>query len=155
MKQLQMLYFTGYLTILVSGKMPERFFQKCTMQGIPIWNVVKKGEETCLGTIKKQHLSYIKELQAQTNYTIEIVQQRGLPFLWKRLLQRKPLFIAMIITVMFIFILSNIVWKVEMNGFPKDLEEKITKALKKSGCSSWGMDVSYRYPQFYSTKVVK
>lgn len=133
MKQLQMLYFTGYLTILVSGKMPERFFQKCTMQGIPIWNVVKKGEETCLGTIKKQHLSYIKELQAQTNYTIEIVQQRGLPFLWKRLLQRKPLFIAMIITVMFIFILSNIVWKVEMNGFPKDLEEKITKALKNQG----------------------
>lgn len=34
---------------------------------------------------------------------------------------------------MFIFILSNIVWKVEMNGFPKDLEEKITKALKNQG----------------------
>lgn len=133
MKQVQGSLLSGYVTILVKGKHPELFFQRCADDGFIVWNIQKKAQHECIGNIKREDLHQVQQLIQSSSYTITIVHKRGLPFLFKRFLDRKELYISFIASLLFVIFLSNIIWKVEIKGIPKDLEEKISEQLSAYG----------------------
>ncbi|WLV23596.1 sporulation protein YqfD [Aciduricibacillus chroicocephali] len=129
-------FMTGYVTIVVTGKLPERFFQACAKAGIPAWDIRKTGTDTCRGRIEKVHIPAIRELRRGYNFKIRFVEKKGLPFLWRGFLRKKEWFAAAVLSLLLIIFLSNILWRVEVSGVPHELEVKIEKQLKKYGIHS-------------------
>src|SRR5690625_3548244 len=111
MKRLQVSYLFGYVTVQIKGIMPERFFQTCVDHQIAIWNIEKTEEHVCVGSLRKKDIQTIKEIAQQTDYLITIVEERGVPYLYKKLLKHNYLLVGFFIAIVFLFLLSNIVWR--------------------------------------------
>src|SRR5699024_12314873 len=62
--------------------------------------------------------------------------RKGFPFILKRFLRKKEIITGIVLGFLFIFFLSNIIWKVEINGVPTDMEEKMVKKLNSYGIRS-------------------
>ncbi|API90573.1 MULTISPECIES: sporulation protein YqfD [Virgibacillus] len=139
MKQKNKPNAAGAVTIVVTGDRPELFFQHCTSHGIRIWDVMKTSNQACQGTISLKDAKYIKVLRRGMHYKIKFIDKKGFPFIIRRYLRKKELLIAFILSCLFLFILSNIVWDVKITGVPKDIEEKIGKQLEEYGIQpgSW------------------
>lgn len=155
MKQIQGSFFTGYVTISVKGKQPELFFQLCTRNGIPVWDIKKTAEDECEGNIKLHDVKTAKTLRKNTAYKIRFIQKKGVPFYINRFLKRKELLIAGVLSILLILFLSNIIWEVKVTGVPKDIEEKITKQLDSYGVHSGAWKFSIDSPKEIQKKLVE
>ncbi len=133
MKLTQGVFFTGYTTVKVRGKFPEFFFNRCSEQGIMLWDIQKIDEHTCQANIKLEHVSLLKRIRRNTDYKISFEKRKGLPFWWSSLLKKKPLVIGFLLGCLAIFLLSNMVWRVEIEGVTPELEHKIEKQLDEYG----------------------
>ncbi|MFS0672849.1 sporulation protein YqfD [Ornithinibacillus sp. 179-J 7C1 HS] len=134
MKQIQGSFIKGYVRIVVSGNLPELFFQECTTKGITVWNIKKEGKNSCSGNVKLSDLSKVKLLRRGKNYKISFKQRRGYPFLLSRFLRKKEFVLSFIMSILLILFMSNIIWKVEVTGdLPIEIEEKIAKQLDEYG----------------------
>lgn len=155
MKQIQGSILSGYITVLVKGKSPELFFQQCIDNGMVIWNIKKKSAEECIGNIKLEDMEQIEEMIELSNYTLVTVRKKGLPFLLKRLLKRKELYFSVVASLLFIVFLSNVIWKVEISGIPKDLEEKISEQLTNYGIHAGAWAFTLDSPGTIQQKLVQ
>src|SRR5699024_5796397 len=85
----------------------------------------------CQGNIRLHDISYIQQIKADMPYNVSVKQEKGLPFIFKRLLRRKEIIVALIASFFLILCLSNVIWDVKVTGVSTEIEEKINKALKK------------------------
>lgn len=131
MKHTQGTLFTGYVTIVVVGKNPELFFQACINNDILVWNIKKTSDTTCQGNIKLNDVKLIKKIRRQRKYKIKFIDKKGYPFLLKRLTKRKEIVTAFLVSMLFIIVLSNIVWDVKITGVSKEVEAKVNDELKE------------------------
>jgi len=139
MKHIQESFFTGYVTISVMGTQPELFFQKCIEHDILVWNIQKTADNSCKGNIRLQDIQTMRKLKRETPYQIKFTYKKGLPFLVKKILRKKEIIYALLISLTVIFLLSNILWKVTITGVSKEMEEKINEQLNIYGIhpGSW------------------
>jgi len=139
MKYKQNHFITGYVTILATGDRPEIFFQYCNEQNITVWDVKRINEYSCQGNIKLDDVKAIKHLKRATGYKINFTNKQGYPFMIRRLLRRKQILLGMIISLLLILLLSNILWKVSVEGVSTEMEEKIYEQLESYGIhpGSW------------------
>jgi similar to stage IV sporulation protein len=134
MKQIQGSFIKGYVRIIVTGRMPEMFFQECVNSGVTVWNVRREGSSSCSGNVKLSDISEIRRLRRERNYKITFEQRRGYPFIFSRFFRKKEFIFSFIMSILLILFMSNIIWKVEITGeLPKEIEEKITKQLNAYG----------------------
>lgn len=146
MKHIQESYITGFVTVSVTGKQPELFFQQCIERGIFVWNIKKPAENICKGNIRLHDIQMIKKLRRGTSYKIKFTQKKGLPFLVKRILKYKEILYALILSICLIVFLSNILWKVSITGVSEEMEEKINEQLITYGIRPGSLLFSFDSP---------
>ncbi|MBD1222835.1 sporulation protein YqfD [Virgibacillus halodenitrificans] len=129
-------HLTGYVTISVTGNLPERFFQTCANEGITVWNVKKKSAKICEGTIKLSDIQQLRKINRRKNYKIKFTEKKGYPFFLRRITKKKELMFALVCSLLLVVFLSNIIWKINITGVPKDIEEKISRKLNDYGIHS-------------------
>lgn len=154
MKNLQGSFLAGYVTILVQGNHPEYFFQSCSEKGIIVWNIKKESTSTCKGNIKLQDLDIAKQVKRQGTYKLTFTHKKGLPFLIKRLTGKKEILFGLLLSVMFIFFLSNVIWEVKITGVPTDIEEKISEQLDEYGIHQGTWTFSLDKPSVIQQKLI-
>ncbi|GGA68656.1 sporulation protein YqfD [Ornithinibacillus halotolerans] len=134
MKQIQGTFIKGYVRIVVTGHMPEMFFQSCVSNGITVWDIKRESSKSCSGNIKLADVSKVKQLRRKYEYKISFKERRGYPFIFHRFIRRKEFVLSFIMSILLIIFMSNIIWKVEITGeLPLELEEKIVKQLNEYG----------------------
>lgn len=131
MKYTQGTLLTGYVTIVVEGEYPELFFQDCINNGIFVWNIKKISETKCQGNMKLHDIKVMKKIRRQKKYKIKFIDKKGYPFILKRLIRRKEIVTAFLISMLFIIVLSNVVWDVKITGVSKEIEAKVYDELKE------------------------
>lgn len=139
MKHIQGSFLTGYVTIIIKGNLPERFYQLCLNHNVSVWNVKKVAKDQCQANISLQDINIVDKLLEQTDYDMKVIHQKGVPFLYQRLIKRKEIMISLLLSVLLVVFLSNIIWKVNITGVSSDIEEKINKQLESYGVhpGSW------------------
>lgn len=155
MKHLQESYLTGHVTLLVKGEKPELFFQQCMGYGIVIWDIKKKTENSCQGNIKLRDIHVIKKVNRSTNYKLTFIHRKGYPFIIKRLMRKKEVLIACMISLLLIVLLSNILWKITITGVSKEMEEKISEKLTSYGVHQGSWVFNLDSPRSIQQKLVK
>lgn len=133
MKITQGVFFTGYTTVKIKGKFPEFFFNRCSEQGVMLWNIKKIDEETCVANIKLEDVSKLKGIRRRTDYKVHFQKRMGLPFWFRSILKKKPVVIGFFLGCVVIFLLSNMVWRVQIDGVTPEIEHKIQKNLDEYG----------------------
>src|SRR5699024_5362903 len=74
-----------------------------------------------------------KKICAGLQIKVVILEKRGLQFLLKDVIFKKEILISLILSVFILFILSNLIWSVEINGLPEEIEEKVSEQLDRYG----------------------
>lgn len=126
-------WLTGYITIVVKGAHPELFFQILAKHQIMSWDIIKHDKETACGRIKLADVMKVRQIRRKTRYKLSFGSRKGLPFTMKQLNQKRPLIIGFLVVIIFIFMLSNLIWRVDITGLDAEIEEKVSQQLEEYG----------------------
>ncbi|WP_058307412.1 sporulation protein YqfD [Gracilibacillus massiliensis] len=137
-------WLKGYITIEIRGQYPEHFFDMCARYGIPSWDLTKKNATTAIGKIKLTDLSKLRQVKKRSIYKVYFKERSGLPFFLHSLKSQKPLLIGCMIAFAIIFILSNIVWRIDVTGLDEEIENKVLAQMEayglEKGSFQWNID---------------
>lgn len=124
---------TGYIVLACKGEKIEEVFNLCLKRNIKLWHVKQIKKDAYKVTIEKKHFHTFEEICENNNIQLKVLKERGLPFLFKILFTKKEILISAVISVVLLFILSNIIWSVNIEGLPEELEYKVAERLESYG----------------------
>lgn len=127
------MYFTGFLTITVSGRFPEHFINKCSSCGIPLWNVVRISDCAVRCRISALDFKKISVITAETKVSVEVNIKHGLPYFLQKHKKRKIILLSSFIFIASVIVSNMFVWKIEITGNKKIHDEKILSTLQDTG----------------------
>lgn len=125
-------YILGYVNISVEGYFIERFINICISKNILLWNLKRKKSSFLYASIGKRDFKKLKQIAKITKCRVKIERKSGVPFLLHRYKKRKLFFAFLLIIILFIFIISNFIWNIDVIGNVNIPKEEIIKNLEEN-----------------------
>jgi similar to stage IV sporulation protein len=133
MKNRWIIFFSGIVTVKLTGKGLERFINNLTKNGLYIWHVKRQGVQSITFKMKLKDAKKIRIFVKGSGCRVDFMQREGAPFLLNRLFHNSGLLVGGILFVFVILLLSNMVWGINVKGADPATEYKIYKELDKMG----------------------
>ncbi|MBL4951355.1 sporulation protein YqfD [Neobacillus sp. OS1-32] len=133
MKNQWIVFLFGRVTVKVTGRGIERFLNVLTRNGILIWNVKRHGANTITFKIKLQDAMKIRHFARKSECRISFLRRSGMPFLLKRMFKNSGFLIGAGMFLVIVFLLSNVIWGIEIKGAKPATEYQIRQELDKMG----------------------
>lgn len=122
---------TGYLKVKVNGKGTERLLNRLLKQEVHIWNAKKAGTETLIFCIRLEDVPALRKAARNSGCKISFLERKGGPFLGMKLRKYSGLVVGLVLFFFITFILSNMVWGIQIKGASPAVEHQITKELAR------------------------
>lgn len=133
MKKMQAGNLIGYVNFEMHSEDAVPFIRHCQEQNIYVWDVRKKDSDIVTGKLYWHQFKRWTELAVHLDVDMHQDVSKGLlPFVL-RFICRKEIITAAVISVLFVLLLSNLVWKIEVAGVSKEIEMKIRRELDNHG----------------------
>ncbi|MDZ5470943.1 sporulation protein YqfD (plasmid) [Bacillus sp. 31A1R] len=126
-------FFSGVVTVKVSGKGLERFLNSLMREEILIWHVKRHGTATMIFKIRLEDVHNMRRVVRNSDCKVEFLQRSGLPFFVKQLISNSGFLIGAALFFAVVLLLSNMVWGIEIKGANPATEYKIRKELDSIG----------------------
>lgn len=128
-------FLKGYVIIEITGKNTARFINICARRGIKVYSVEQKDGKTLL-CIKKSDFYLLRPIAKKTKTAVRIREKAGL-YHFAKLHRKRYLFAAgLFMFILFISIMSQYIWVVEINGVEISDYNTIAASLEKCGVKS-------------------
>ena len=79
-------------------------------------------------------ITKLRQIVRKSDCKVTFLQGKGLPFLWKRVLKNSGFLVGIVAFLLCIFVLSNMVWGIEVHNAKPETEHTIRKELRSNGC---------------------
>ena len=125
-----MYFLKGYVSIKVFGRKAEKFINIAIERNIGLWNIKRKNNHISMNISIKGY----KELwfvARKLNIPIRLVKKRGFPFLLHKLWRRKVFAFGLILFILTLYILSSLIWFVEVEGLQTINHKEFTEFIKE------------------------
>lgn len=108
-------YIEGYVGFLIIGAFPERFINFCAKNGMYIWGIkpTPKGYEGYTSTANYRQFPKVRRA---TQTRARITSRNGLPFVLTKYNKRWGVWAGLAVAGMMLYMLSTIVWSINING---------------------------------------
>jgi similar to stage IV sporulation protein len=126
-------WLNGYLVIILKGKRIERLINLSLNKRMQIWNITRYDEQRGKMAISLEDFFRLKPLLKETGCRVRIMGKHGLPFFFRRVRKRYAFFAGFAAFITLLFVLSNMIWSVEVLGTDKIPEHKVEEIAKKIG----------------------
>lgn len=126
-------YYTGYVKVKAYGRGTERLINMLTRRGLHIWDVKRVGSESLIFHMDFREISKLRQVVRKSDCKVRFLQGRGVPFLMKRIMKNSGFLAGLIAFLLCIFVLSNMVWGIEVKDAKPETEHAIRKELDKMG----------------------
>ncbi|AOH55754.1 sporulation protein YqfD [Peribacillus muralis] len=126
-------YYTGYVKVKAHGKGAERLINMLTRRGLHIWDLKRVGSETLIFHMDFRDIPKLRQVMRKSDCKVSFMQGRGFPFLVKRVMKNSGFLVGLIAFLLCIFVLSNMVWGIEVKDAKPATEHAIRKELDKMG----------------------
>jgi similar to stage IV sporulation protein len=126
-------FYSGIVTVKITGKGIERLINSLTRNGLIIWNVKRSGTETIVFKMKLSDVNALRKYRRSSGCKVRFLQRSGAPFLLKRLFRNSGFLVGAMGFILVIMVLSNMVWGIEIKGAKPATEHQIRKALTEMG----------------------
>ncbi len=125
-------HFGGIVTIKLRGLRPEKIINMALARGIYLWDL-KKDQDSMSFRIRSSGYEALKGLVDEHGYGLEVVAQKGLPFL-KPTIKRRVAFLGGAFGfIIALYILSSFVWFVTVSGNEKIDDPTILRSAAQYG----------------------
>lgn len=128
-------YIKGMLMISVEGVNLERFINKCNAERVPLYNVTRDGYDRIFCRIRYGDLKQIFALNRQTRCRIRIKGRWGLKFWLHRVGRRKAFVIGAAMFVVFLFVLSSAIWRIDVSGTNRLTATRVLEVVRSAGAT--------------------
>ncbi len=152
MRNKWMQFFSGNVKVRVTGRMIELFMNACARNEIIIWDVTRVSE-TVYFYMKLKDISRMREIAPPFDCEVSVERRFGLPFLGKKSLRNSGFVIGIFLFLGIIFLLSNMVWRVEVSGAKPETEHLLRKELAKLGVSRGAFQFTLDSPETIQRKL--
>lgn len=127
-------FYSGMITVKVSGKGLERFINALVRSNISVWNLKRDvAEQQLIFTIGLDDAKKLRHFARKYGCKVSFSKRTGLPFFVKKLFKNGGFLAGSILFLIVIFLLSNMIWDIEITGAEPATEYKIEKLLKEIG----------------------
>jgi similar to stage IV sporulation protein len=137
-------YFQGSVVCRVRGKHVNDFINGLSNKRYTIWNIRFREDGTCTFYTTIDHFFRMRPLLRETRCRIRVIRRIGFPFLLHQFRNRKVFIAGGLLFFLSLFVLTSIVWKIEVTGSPKIPEEKVLKLAEQLGVKRG--QLKYRLP---------
>lgn len=126
-------FVQGFVYISVTGPAFEDLINRLTKEGIVIWDIRRRGTGAGECYISLPDFFRLRPMMRGTGCRVRILRRRGLPFWLKRLEGRKWFAAGAAAFVLGMYMLSSLVWSVEVSGNDSIPEETVLQAAQQAG----------------------
>lgn len=125
--------FSGYTRIKIVGKYTELFLNRCIQHQISIWHIRKVGDDAIICYIALEDVNKIRPLVKETKVKVFFIERRGFPFFLRKMVSRGGFVTGLVMFVLILFVLSNIVWDISIEGASPKVEHQIMQSVNELG----------------------
>ncbi len=133
MKNLWTNTFSGYTRIKIVGNYAELFLNKCIHEKISIWQIRRVGNEVIVCYVALVDVKRLRPIVKATKVKVYFIERKGMPFLFKKMLSRIGFVGGLISFITILFLLSNMVWNVTIEGASPKVEHQLSKVIQELG----------------------
>ena len=127
-------------TLKIEGKDVKRFLKSLINQKIYFENISVKENKLYL-TVDKENMKKIMDVK--TSYKISIIKVYGLEKILQKIKYKKIMIICLFFSLVILYILSNMTFKIEIMHSDKEIREIINYELIKHGVKKYSFIKSY------------
>ena len=133
MKNQWMNILIGSVRVKAQGKGVERLLNACVRNDIVIWNVKKHSDHIVTFFIKLSDVKRLRIVARRSECKLYFVGKTGFPFFCKKALSNTGFLLGICLFFVIVFLLSNMIWGIEIKGAKPETEYRIWKELKRMG----------------------
>jgi similar to stage IV sporulation protein len=143
----------GYVRIEVVGKNTEALLNKATERHYAIWDIQFVGEKTVTMHILLKDFFRLRPLLKETGCRMRVKERFGFPFWVAKLGRRKFFAVGLAGFLIGIYLLSSLVWQVNVQGNEQIPEEQILKAASEQGIYPFQWKFRLKEPDVLSKRL--
>lgn len=128
-------YLRGYVKFIVTGAFVERFLNLAARDRIPLWDGRKRGDSFTGSTIASEYRKLRKHAK-KARVKMRIIEKSGAPFKRRQYRKRTGLLVGLGIFLVFVYLMSCFIWRIEINGCERVAESEVIAVLEELGVSS-------------------
>lgn len=125
--------FSGFTRIKIVGKYTELFLNKCIHEEISIWHIRRVGEDTIICYLSLDDVKKIRPLVKETKVKVYFIERKGIPFLLRKMISRGGFVAGFVSFITILFILSNMVWGIAIDGASPKVEHQLSQVVQELG----------------------
>lgn len=133
MKTPTLAYTRGYVRVDIRGGNVEAFINSAVSNQINIWDIRWNAFQSLQCYVLLSDYFRLRPLLKKINCRVHVEQRIGWPFVMKRVLRRKFFLIGFFFFLFGLYMLSSIVWSIEVKGNVLISTEQIVAAAKEEG----------------------
>lgn len=141
-------WWMGYVMITVRGQDVETFINLATRSQIELWDIERLRDGQVKLKVRLKHFFLLKRILRKTNTRMHILQKRGLPFLFRSVFQRKGFIGGAVLFFLLLYMLSSVIWKVEVTGTENIPEDFVLQVAHDLGLKSGAFKSNFKDLQY-------
>lgn len=126
-------FFGGFVEVKVTGQLVEIFINELVRRNIKVTAVKRLSDQAIHFAMPLGDVSKMRGILRKYPCKVTFLKRSGFPFLFRRLLLNGGFVVGFLLFLVCIFLLSNVVWGIEISGAKPETEHKIKQELKKLG----------------------
>lgn len=111
----------------------ELFINQVGKNNIKIWNIKMANSQETTFSVSIDDFFKLKPILKKTYTRVHVIKRIGLPFYLNKLQMRKGLVVGISLFILSIYLLSSMVWSIEIKGNNRLTEHEISKAISEIG----------------------
>lgn len=123
----------GYVAVDVRGQQLERLLNALIEKRFVVWDIRRTDEHTVRFFVVLRDFFRLRPLLRQTSSKIHVTARYGLPFAMDKLGKRKTFAIGLAVFVVCLYLLSSLVWRIDVEGNVSVAKSDILQAAKEQG----------------------
>ncbi|ANX00542.1 sporulation protein YqfD [Thermoclostridium stercorarium] len=126
-------YLKGYVIIIVSGLSVEKFINICTRRQILLWDIERLSPTEVIMKMSIRGFKNARSAARKSRCRVRIKAKKGLPYIIWRYKKRKGFVAGLIVFAVLIYLMTSIIWSVEITGNYNLSRETLMQQLNEMG----------------------
>ncbi len=129
------------IRLSIKGNNIERFIKRLKTNNIDILNIKYIDSNNII--IDIYYKDYEKLLKIKTVYEVDVITYKGLKNIKEKIFNNKYIIISILICMIFLYILSNIVFNIEVITNDTNMKQTLLEELDENGLKKYNFKKSY------------
>jgi similar to stage IV sporulation protein len=125
--------FRGIVTVQVRGGRPEEFVNDCLKDGLALWSIRRTSQSEMEFDVQVPDYFRLKPYLKRTGCRVHVIRRRGLPFWLRKAGKRKFFAVGTVLFFIVMYLLSSLVWDIEVRGTERIKQEDLLAAARAEG----------------------